>query len=138
MPNALLGDAASSSEPIQAKTDVKPASAGVMVSIVVSIEPGKVRHFETLSRQIARAVNELALLCRTAIAAWGPSIATWRRTERDKAPPQRAKWFVSTSPTRPCRSSKPRPLRPGRTGELLPQLVPKASLRHITPSPERP
>ena len=40
-----------------------PASG--VVSIVVSIDPGNVRHSEMLSRQIARAVNELAFLCRT-------------------------------------------------------------------------
>src|SRR2546425_8586332 len=42
-------------------------SLEVVVSIVVSIEPGRVRHCEVLSRQIARAVNELAFPCRTSL-----------------------------------------------------------------------
>ena len=40
-----------------------------MLSIVVSIYSGNVRHSEVLSRQIARAVNELAFPCRTFLCA---------------------------------------------------------------------
>src|SRR5216684_3665208 len=42
---------------------------GVVVSIVVSIQSGRVRHCEMLPRQIARAVNELAFPCRTFLCA---------------------------------------------------------------------
>jgi hypothetical protein len=61
--------------PLTSETAPPPARSaslrrwGAWVSIVVSIEPGKVRHCEALSRQIARGVNGLALPCRTFLCA---------------------------------------------------------------------